>query len=67
MALVLAELPITAKVVKTGDDRASLVAADYLQIRHGTLANPTVMLQEQVPQGKKWEIRIYVGIDETDA
>jgi len=66
MSLTLVEVPVDAKIVKAGDDEVAAVAGDWIQIRHGNIDSPAVMLQAQCPVGKKWAIHLYVSIDETD-
>ena len=64
MALVLMDVPMEAKILRSGNDLVELTEGEYLQIRRGTLSDPTIVLQEQVPEGKKWMLRVYVSIDE---
>ena len=53
--------------VRDGSSVINLTADEWLQIRSGNLASPDVALQEQVPEGKAWKVRLSVYIEETDA
>ena len=52
---------------KDGSTEIELSAGQGLQIRSGNLADPDVVLQELVPAGKVWTVRISIYIEETDA
>jgi len=52
---------------KDGSTQIELVAGQGLQIRSGDLADPDVVLQELVPVGKIWTVRISLYIEESDA
>jgi len=67
MPLILIDVPVEAKLIRAGDSQIILAAGDWLQIRHGNPENPTVILQEQVPQGKAWKAHVFVTIEETAA
>jgi hypothetical protein len=53
--------------VRDGSTVLNLSADEWLQIRSGLLSSPDVALQEQVPAGKAWAVRISVYIEERDA
>jgi len=67
MGIELSEKAVEAQILKTGDDTISVSAGQYLQIRHGTSSSPTIVLEELCPVGKKWQVLLYVSIEETVA
>lgn len=67
MQMVLGEILITEKLTRPGTtENIPMVAGEKLQIRYGNIANPTILLLETVPAGKKWDLRISIYIEETD-
>jgi hypothetical protein len=67
MAIVLEEKIIQAKIIKSGHEEIELPAGQWIEYRYGTPEAPTVLLQAQVPAGKKWKLTANVYIEELDA
>lgn len=66
MALELTESWVS-HTKRSGSDTFTVEAGKWLRLQHGILAEPTTILQEQVPAGKQWTVSIVVDIQETEA
>jgi hypothetical protein len=58
---------IIAKTSKNGSETVEIPAGQWIEYRYGTPEAPIVILQQQVPAGKKWKLTANVYIEETDA
>ena len=67
MAITLETDTITAKTTKKGSESIEIPAGQWIEYRYGTPEAPIVILQQQVPAGKKWKLTANVYIEETDA
>jgi len=65
MTIDLSELNVTAKDVFTGDDTFELVAGKSLKIE--TSPDGDDIYEGEVPAGKKWNVTVFLKIEETDA
>lgn len=67
MAIVLNDTSIREQIIKSGNGEIIIPAQQWLNVRHGTPQDPETDLEEQVPIGKQWRVRVYISIEETDA
>lgn len=65
MAITLAEISITPKVHKDGNDTITLPPGKTMKIE--TSPDGEEIMNETVPAGKQWTITVGVHIVETDA
>ncbi len=63
--IVLVEMPISARVNKSGWGNCILTNPSAIKIQT-TGPGAETLLNIQVPQGKQWKVSIYVEITETD-
>lgn len=67
MAIDLSETVRPAQILRIGDTEYELSEGEGLRIQHGVVENPVTDLQVQVPQGRKWQVLVFVRIEETTA
>lgn len=65
MAMELSETNVSACKVMSGGEIENLAAGKTIKIE--TSPEGEEILEETVPAGKAWEVRIYISITETDA
>jgi len=65
MAIDLSSNEVPSQTLKTGDDSFELAAGKSLKVE--TIPNGSELLNETVPEGKKWQVVVYVSIVETAA
>ena len=67
MAIELLDHSIPQQIIKSATWSAEIPSGEGIRIQTGTLQVPVNQLLEVVPQGKKWNIKLYITITETDA
>jgi hypothetical protein len=51
---------------RRGEVSFSVDGGDYFQIRIGSIEDPEVIMQEQIPDGKRWAGTVAMRFIETD-
>lgn len=64
--MILKEYVIEARTLMSGSEGFVVPVSEYVQIKKGPVEAPEVVLQEQCPVGKQWNVRVIVEITETD-
>ena len=67
MAIEFNENEVTAKTIFVGDDEFAMTAGNRLQVRDNETGEIVDRLDVTVPEGKAWNVTVFVRIEESDA